>query len=262
MSNALTCPNCAGEIPSQNINIDRMVAVCPTCDTIFQFDRSGKDVTSKAKNTAPTTDATTYTGEDYKTKIKNKPRNITPSRALRTFDNTETGGIEIQKRDRNTNSGGMIFMIIFTLAWDSFMLVWFGIAIRQGEWGMAAFGTIHGAVGVGLTYWILSHYLNMTRIRINPDEISITTAPVYIHAPRRFRTEFIDQVYVKQTSYETNGQHHYDVMLDMLDKGTQKVVGGFVNYTDAAYVEREIERFLGIEDQPVPGEANPRSVSY
>lgn len=37
----LTCPNCDTTIPAANINVQTMVAVCPTCDTVFSFQAPG-----------------------------------------------------------------------------------------------------------------------------------------------------------------------------------------------------------------------------
>ncbi len=34
----VTCPHCGEVIPSANINIQRMTAVCPACDNVFQFE--------------------------------------------------------------------------------------------------------------------------------------------------------------------------------------------------------------------------------
>lgn len=34
----LTCQNCGEPIPSENINIQQMTAVCPACSTVFQFE--------------------------------------------------------------------------------------------------------------------------------------------------------------------------------------------------------------------------------
>ena len=34
----LTCPNCGEHVPSDKVNIQKMVAVCPACDTVFQFE--------------------------------------------------------------------------------------------------------------------------------------------------------------------------------------------------------------------------------
>lgn len=34
----ITCPNCGEQIAAENINIQKMVAVCAHCDTVFSFD--------------------------------------------------------------------------------------------------------------------------------------------------------------------------------------------------------------------------------
>lgn len=35
---ALNCPNCGEKVPASHINIQKMTAVCPACDTVFSFD--------------------------------------------------------------------------------------------------------------------------------------------------------------------------------------------------------------------------------
>ena len=34
----VNCPNCGEKVPADHINIQKMTAVCPACDTIFSFD--------------------------------------------------------------------------------------------------------------------------------------------------------------------------------------------------------------------------------
>src|SRR5262245_42819467 len=34
----LICPNCGEPIPASNINIQKLAAVCPACDSVFSFD--------------------------------------------------------------------------------------------------------------------------------------------------------------------------------------------------------------------------------
>ena len=34
----VNCPNCAEKVPAAHINIQKMTAVCPACDTVFSFD--------------------------------------------------------------------------------------------------------------------------------------------------------------------------------------------------------------------------------
>jgi hypothetical protein len=257
MAQGPNCPNCKSAVPNGNINKRRLVAVCPTCDTVFQFGEPS--AIPERGSDLPTTNPM----GKAKTGIKQKPHNVRPSRILRTFDDPQTGGFEIHKQDRNSDGNvNMGFLVFFTLFWDGFMIIWFVIAFSSGALEMALFGSLHGAVGVGLTYWLLAHFLNTTRIVVTREAVEVITTPIYTHAPRRFKTAYIDQIYVRATGYEVNGHHHYEVMADTMAEGAVKVCGGFMKYTDAAYVEREIEHYLAIEDVPVPGEANPYKVAY
>lgn len=58
------------------------------------------------------------------------------------------------------------------------MVVWFGIAFTSGALSMAAFGTIHLAVGVGLTYFLICGFMNSTHIGISFREISVSHEPL------------------------------------------------------------------------------------
>lgn len=49
----LTCPNCGTKIPAEKINIQELVAVCPTCDTIFKFTPSEANKTKRRKVKKP-----------------------------------------------------------------------------------------------------------------------------------------------------------------------------------------------------------------
>lgn len=44
----LTCPECGAQVPAENVNIQEMVAVCPSCDMVFKIDLSDPTV-EKAK---------------------------------------------------------------------------------------------------------------------------------------------------------------------------------------------------------------------
>jgi DNA-directed RNA polymerase subunit M/transcription elongation factor TFIIS len=44
----LTCPECSKTVPAEHINIQKMVAVCPSCDAVFQFEMPRADQ-AKAK---------------------------------------------------------------------------------------------------------------------------------------------------------------------------------------------------------------------
>ena len=49
------------------------------------------------------------------------------------------------------------FLAFFCLFWDAVSwCVWFTIAFTQRQWAMAAFGTIHGAIGLGILYAVVA----------------------------------------------------------------------------------------------------------
>ncbi len=232
----LICPNCDNKIPTTNINVNRMVAVCHICDHIFQLE-PGLDVPP---------------GEKSK-RGKNKARPYQqPSNRIKVFDNLETGDLEIHHHHRTLQ---LIFLTIFTIFWDGFMIMWFGIAYSTNNWTMAAFGSIHALAGFGLTYWLLTSYLNTTRIVISQDDLTVTTAPIYVHAPRRIPLDDVIGASVKRSSWRSNGQHHYEVYADVIQGGRRKIAGSLIEYHDAAFIKQEIERFLGIEDDHYSDEA-------
>jgi hypothetical protein len=45
----VNCPNCGAKVPAEHINIQKMAAVCPACDTVFPFDVS--DAKAKRRKT-------------------------------------------------------------------------------------------------------------------------------------------------------------------------------------------------------------------
>src|SRR5205085_33720 len=59
-----------------------------------------------------------------------------------------------------------IFVALFAVVWNSFMAVWFGIAINSRMWPMALFGTLHAALGLIIAYIALGGFINSTVIRV------------------------------------------------------------------------------------------------
>ena len=65
----------------------------------------------------------------------------------------------------------------FTLFWNGFMIVWYGIALSnllRGGWLMAAFGLLHLGVGLYLIYAILFSLFGKTKLTIDREQIVIT----------------------------------------------------------------------------------------
>lgn len=166
----------------------------------------------------------------------------------------EMDGITLRRRWR---SGAAWFLLFFCLFWDGFMVVWFSIALTQGQWAMAAFGTLHGLVGVGITYLMLAMFLNSTDIRITPSILTVRHYPLPWPGAKQFDTSDIQQLYCKERERGTrNGNRQVAYDLHLIDRtGKQhKFLSGLDTSEQALYLEQQIESVLGVEDQAVRGE--------
>jgi serine/threonine protein kinase len=70
---------------------------------------------------------------------------------------------------------GLIPIITFAIAWNSFLVMWYGIAFatwNSGGWFSALFAICHLSVGLGLIWGILFTLLGKVRLRITQSEIS------------------------------------------------------------------------------------------
>lgn len=73
---------------------------------------------------------------------------------------------------------GLIPLIGFAIAWNSFLVMWYGIAFatwNYGGWFAALFAICHLGVGLGLIWTILFTLLGKVRLRITQSEISLTS---------------------------------------------------------------------------------------
>jgi len=50
----VTCPNCGAKVTAENINIQKMTAVCAACDTVFSFDLPEAKKAKRRKTKQPT----------------------------------------------------------------------------------------------------------------------------------------------------------------------------------------------------------------
>ncbi len=226
----ITCKQCGADILAENINIDQMIAKCNFCHAVFRF-------------------------EDQLEPAQKPP-------VQTSLDVPMPKGIEVLPTGnrleiiRTWFSLKIIFFTVFTLFWDGFMVVWFAIAISQRQWLMAVFGTIHGTVGLGLFYYVLTGYLNRTIITVNHSLFTIKHAPIPWPGNKLLNPRDITQLYCKEQMHRNKNSTSYTYEVHGILKNTEhaKLITGLDNSEQALYIEQEIERFLNIEDRPVRGE--------
>jgi len=149
-----------------------------------------------------------------------------------------------------------IFLIVFCAVWDSFMFVWFGIAISQKQWAMAAFGTIHGLVGVGLTYYLIAGLVNSTTITVLNGLLKIVHGPARVPGNREIKADALRQLYTRQVVHQNkNGVSiSYELRAKTADGRDEKLLGSLDKQEQSLFIEQQIEEFLGIVDRPIRGE--------
>jgi hypothetical protein len=147
-------------------------------------------------------------------------------------------------------------MVFFTLFWNGFMLIWMGITLSQGIWLMAAFGSIHALIGVGLAYFNIASFLNHTDIRIDASKVSIKHRPIPWFGQKEIPVANIQQLYVKERTHRGKNGTSVTYAVHYLDSAQRErnLLGGLISASQATYIENEIEKTLGIKNQAVRGE--------
>jgi hypothetical protein len=149
------------------------------------------------------------------------------------------------------------FLSIFALLWNGFMVVWFTIAISSGQWAMALFGLIHGAVGLIVGYLALRGLLNRVELTVCRGALTTQHRPLPWFHPGPIEGDDIDQLFVEEDrSLRVNNRPVVRYALRVLKKsgGTRQLL--IVNeLQQARYLEREVERAFGVEDRDMPNEA-------
>ena len=151
-----------------------------------------------------------------------------------------------------------VFVTVFAVFWIGFLYFWYAkLGEARGEVSavMTYFPLIHVAVGVGIAYYALCGWLNRTRITVGRGKLSLRHGPLPWIGNLELDAQAIRQVYVRQVFSTANHSTsvRYDINVLTRDGRAVKFAGGIENSEQALYIEQEVEKFLGIKDQPVKG---------
>ena len=232
----LHCPNCTRQIEQDGINLVKTIAICKTCDNIFDFTRQ----MNEAQLPVP-----------YR-RVTHVPKNV----HLTEY----TDGLEISLRWRDL---GTYCQAGFGLFWTGFVAVWTM---------MALYGTIKGgapiifplfsipfwAVGIGLLYNSVAKIFTTTVISVDTDFLAIEHRPLRPIGMKNqyYRPEEVQQLYVKKkvTKNKNGSTTTYRVYAQLTNGKDIILVEQLNDENTARYVEQRIEQYLDIPNRPVAGE--------
>jgi hypothetical protein len=224
------CDACGAVVPATDIDLNRNIAKCAACNNVFnckaQLDGLGPGARERPQVELP--------------------------RGMEMF--TRSNGLRIVRRWFGAKVIALTFFCIF---WDGFMITWYAIAITKKVWPMAAFGLLHAAVGIGLTYYVIAGFLNRTVITVLNGRLNIDHGPIPVPGKLSMSADELDQLYAKRkVSHSRNGgtSVSYELHARLTGGQDRKLLGGLTKEEHALFIEQQIESFLGIEDRAVSGE--------
>ncbi len=244
----LKCNNCGAPLKVRPRDLRKGMAVCPFCDTVFKFDKTGPG--DKKTIHINLKDLNLSKGNLW---LINKVKDVfgaydddpdapakRPANSKITIEN-QPGQRFYAKIDSAGFGFGSCFMAVFTIFWCGFMVTWNLIALWQKAYVMIAFGLIHDVVGVFL-------FINLTWTAFGSEVLS-AYGEMFSREKKLFGfsfkknyplTEIDDFVFVtgRQKKFRANRK------LYMMVSGKRRRIAGVAFYPDLKWLRQELLRFF------------------
>jgi hypothetical protein len=151
-----------------------------------------------------------------------------------------------------------IFLTVFAVFRDGFLLFWYSTALGFGAVNMmmVLFPLIHVAAGVGISYAALAGWFNTTRISVDQGKVTVRHGPLPWLGNKDLDGASLTQLYSKEkvSRGRNSTSVTYEVHAITATGKNEKLVSGLDSSEQALYIEQEIERHFHIEDMPVRGQ--------
>jgi predicted Zn finger-like uncharacterized protein len=248
------CPNCQSMITADDLNLNQMIGKCQQCHTVFALD----DHVNQLKTSASKKGVNTF---DSAWKLESA---IEPKKQIHTLEDLgpTPKSIHVEKHGKHMRisrrwfSAKFIFLTIFVMFWDGFLVLWYSIIPSQADAMFIWFPLIHVAVGIGLTYYTLAGYLNKTHLLIDHQNLHIKHAPLPWRGNYVIALKSITQFYCKERIMRSKNGHTRSYSLNYIDeyKRHHEILTGIPKPLEVQYLEQVLEFYLGITNQEVSRE--------
>ncbi len=156
------------------------------------------------------------------------------------------------------NAALHLFLLFFVIAWDAFLLFWyFGAPSSDGGWLFMIFPIGHVAVGAGLTYFVLTGFVNRTHVKAARGVLTVSHGPLPWMGNHRIARADLKQLYVTEMSHPAkNGgiTKSWDLCALLDNNKAVRLLTRLDNYEQARFLEHTFEDYMNITDTKVAGE--------
>jgi len=154
-------------------------------------------------------------------------------------------------------SPAYIFIALFAIAWDGFLVFWYSIATSQNApLMMLLFPIIHVLVGIGITYYALAGFYNKTLVLVGEGKLTIQHVPLPWPGNRVLQASDITQLYSQERVIRTRNGTQLKYQLNAITHDNKKItlMSNLTAPDQVRFLEHKLEEYLGITDVPVEGE--------
>lgn len=146
-------------------------------------------------------------------------------------------------------------LLIFSVAWDGFLLAWYLGAFSRGNPSLIEllFPLGHVAAGIAILYVAIAFLANTTTVAIASGQIAVSHGPVPWPGSRTLHTTEIRQLFCCERRGRKGGRS-YDVMARLTSDREVSLLSGLADEREARFLEQRIEERLGLPNIVVAGE--------
>lgn len=250
----INCTTCGARIPAEDMNLDRMVAKCRICNTVFGI---GEQLS--AEGAAPRHRRRPFVGLPERMTI------LADDRALANpgdYRHVPGKGGDLVIRRRWFQPAKHLTMLFFCVFWDGFLAFWYSTLLTVDEKGggpglvFYLFPLLHVSVGIGLTYSAIAGLFNTTLVGIRGEDFFVRHGPIPWRGNRTLPARTITQLFCEEKVSRSKDGDMRTYNLSAILEGGQRValVTGLPTVDQALFLEQTLEERLEIVDVEVGGE--------
>ncbi len=250
----IKCTSCGARIPADDVNLERMVAKCRGCNSVFDFsEQIASAGAASVQRRRP------FVGLPERMTVIVDQREIADAEGYRDAGGDRRGDLVIRRRWFEPQKH--LFMLVFCLFWDGFLAFWYRSVVGFAEpagFGIlfTVFPLIHVAIGVGLTYATIASIFNTTLVGVRGGDFFVHHGPIPWRGNRTLPAQSIRQLFcVEKVTSGKRGDTRTYQLAAILDGGERvPLVSGLPAVEQALFLEQALEERLGIVDVAVAGE--------
>jgi hypothetical protein len=221
----LICPHCGAPVSAENINIQRMAAVCAACDTVFQFDPA---------------------------EPRHKRRKIKQPRDIQSAETDAGLRIAFRTNFRLDRNEGFLAAAIMSFVFTFITAMMIAASRAKPEITLFILG--FGLVTLFFYYTLGLVAYNKTIIEVDDEQISISRKPLpnLLSQPQTISLAGVEKIRYEETAASRKEDYdipRYHVWADMVE-GKRKPIVTDVIEDYAVFVSQRLNEYLDLDTAP------------